>query len=81
MKAVGYGLAVFTIRNIVPLYDPEDRAKAMTHGERRFLVLFQGMATLINLMLVNNIFDSTLLFEILMSGSMFLAVVIAQKTE
>ena len=29
MKAVGYGLAIFTIRNIIPLYDPEDRAKKM----------------------------------------------------
>jgi hypothetical protein len=76
MKAVGYGLAIFTIRNILPLFDPEDRAKAMSEGERRFLVLFQGMATMINLMLINNIFDNTLLFEVIMSGSMFLGVLL-----
>lgn len=81
MKVVGYGIAVFTVRNIIPLYDPEDRAKVMSPGEWNFLVLFQGMATLINLMLINNIFDNTLLFEVIMSGSMFIAVVIASNKE
>jgi len=40
MKAVGYGIAIFTIRNIIPLYDPEKRFHTMGEGERRFMVLF-----------------------------------------
>ena len=74
MKAVGVGMIIFTIRNLMPFFDPEKRFDIMSEGERRFLVLFQGMATMINLMLVNNLFDNTLFFEILMSGIMFLGV-------
>ena len=35
------------------------------------------MATLINLMLINNLFDNTLCFEVLMSGTMFSSIIIA----
>ena len=71
MRSIGFGLVVYTIRNITPVFDPEKRRYVMGHGPWSFLVLFQGLSTLINLMLVNNLFDNTLLFEVMMTLLIF----------
>ena len=80
MRSVGVGLIIFTIRNISPIFDPEKRRFVMGQGPWNFLVLFQGMSTLINLMLVNNLFDNTLLFEVLMTILIFTGLVFAMYT-
>ena len=40
MRAVGFGLIIYTIRNIVPVFDPEKRRNVMGQGPWSFLVLF-----------------------------------------
>ena len=53
----------------------------MGQGPWSFLVLFQGMSTLINLMLVNNLFDNTLIFEIFTTLTVFSGLIFAMYSE
>ena len=80
MRSIGFGLIIFTIRNVSPIFDPEKRRSLMGQGPWNFLVLLQGLSTLINLMLVNNLFDNTLLFEVLMTLIIFSGLVFAMYT-
>lgn len=65
MRAIGIAMIIFTIRNVLPLYDIEKRQKIM--GDTwHFITLFQSLTTMMNLQLVNNLFDNSILFEIFM---------------
>lgn len=70
MRAIGIGMILFTIRNVVPLYDLEQR-RLKLGNTWHFLVLFQALATIMNLQIVNNLFDRSLFFELVMIASLF----------
>lgn len=53
----------------------------MGYGQWGFLVVFQACSTLINLMLFNNLFDRTLIFEIACTVATFVGLISAMYNE
>lgn len=60
IKIIVPGLIIFTIRNIIPLYDFEDRRKtivAVSQNKWNLIVLTNIVMSMINLLLLNNVMD------------------------
>ena len=84
MKAIGFGMVIYTIRNVVPLFDLENRKHKLGNANWDFLVILVGCTTLINLQLVNNLFDNSVIFEVFMVATLFVGfnyAVMTQKDE
>lgn len=57
MKWIVPGLVIHFIRNTLPMLDPEDRRKVMSNEEWMSLCIFQTIAGIIYIMLINNSTD------------------------
>jgi len=66
IKAIGIAMLIFTVKNILPLYDFEGRKEDMAPAAWSFLVLMKSALVVINIIFVNQIYDSTWCFLFVM---------------
>lgn len=57
MRIVGAGMFLHTVRNILPMFDLEQRKEAMGTADWGSLANLQGMGSIMNIMLTVNCFD------------------------
>jgi len=57
MRWITFGMIVFTIRNIAPFFDFEQRHDVMGENAWNLIVIFQVATSIINMFLLNNIID------------------------
>ena len=49
MKSIGVGMVIFSIRNVIPLFDFENRKEIIKEVDWDLLVILVGCTTIINL--------------------------------
>lgn len=74
-------MVLFTVRNLIPVYDIERRRELMGRGAWINLIVFQSYAVLINMMLLHNMFDNFVLYEVLIILATFYGLVVGFYTE
>ena len=57
IKAIIPGLFIYTVRNVIPMYDMEGRKALMKRSNWNLLIMFQIMVSCFNMLLLNNIMD------------------------
>jgi hypothetical protein len=81
MWTIKLGMVVFTVRNLIPLYDFERRRELLGRGPWINLIVFQSYAVLINMMLLHNMFDNFVIYEVLIIAATFYGLVVGLYTE